>query len=791
MRKFFTLFILLTMLSGAAHAQQMSDKQVVEYLKRAQATGKSQSETAMELMRRGVTRQQVERIRNRYLQEQQVANLSQNAASDESQERLRTNAEPETGTTPAEKTPRTPSKPIFGHNLFTNKNLTFEPNSNMATPENYILGPGDEVIIDIWGASENTIRQTISPDGNIQIEGIGPIYLSGMNIQSASRFLQNELSKIYSGPSTQIRLTLGNTRSIQINIMGEVAIPGTYTLSAFSSVFHALYRAGGVNEIGSLRNIKVVRNGQTAADLDVYSFIMKGKMNDDVRLQEGDVIIVEPYQSLVQISGKVKRPMFYELKTYESFKTLLNYAGGFTGDAYKQSVRLIRKTGREYQIYNIAETDYSVFRMEDGDEVAVESILDRYENRVEILGAVYRGGVYQLDEQTNTVKALIKKADGLRGDAFLTRAILNREKENYDHEVISVDLNGIMDGTVADIPLQKNDVLYVPSIQGLKENETVTIHGEVGNPGTYLYAEKMKVEDLIILAGGLLEDAATVKVDITRRIKNPNSTTYSKEVGKTYTIDLSDDFKVGNETFLLEPFDEVYIRKSPSYHRQQNITINGEVLFGGRYALQSKTERLSSIVARAGGVTPEAYVKGARLVRQMTREELFRQQDVVQLAERSSGDDSLRVNSSDMTRSYPIGIDLEKALQNPNSDYDIVLRDGDVIYIPEYINTVKVSGAVMYPNTVLYQEEENLKYYINRAGGFGNSARKHKVFVINLNGKASKLSLRSKREIEPGCEIIVPSKDKKDKLSLQEIVTMGTLTASMAALVTSMIKLFK
>ncbi|MCE2615855.1 MAG: SLBB domain-containing protein [Phocaeicola sp.] len=795
MRKFLTLLILLVTLSGtAAYAQQMSDKEVIEYLKQAQAAGKTQRQMTTELMRRGVTRQQVERIRDQYLKEQADKQNQTISAPNDTIRRTRTDVQ-ETGEVINERTTpmpvATPTIPIFGHNLFTNANLSFEPNANLATPTNYVLGPGDEVIIDVWGASENTIRQTISPDGNIQISGLGPISLSGMTIQAADRFLRNELSKIYSGPDTQVKLTLGNIRSIQINIMGEVTVPGTYTLSAFSSVFHALYRAGGVNDIGSLRSIKVVRNGRTIADLDVYSFIMKGKMNDDVRLLEGDVIIVEPYKSLVSIEGKVKRPMYYELKSDETFKTLLDYAGGFTGDAYKQSVRLIRKTGREHQIFNIDEVDYSVFRMEDGDEISVDSVLNRYENRIEIRGAVFREGIYQLDGQTNTVKALIKKADGLRENAFLNRAILTREKDNLDHEIISIDLNALLNGSVPDIPLKKNDVLYIPSIQGLKEMETVTIHGEVNIPGTYAYAENMTVEDLIIVSGGLLEDASTVKVDITRRIKDPSSTLYSKEVGKTYTIDITDNFKVGDETFHLEPYDEVYIRKSPAYRAQQNVTIGGEVLFGGNYALQSKNERISSLIQRSGGLTPEAYIKGARLIRTRTEEEKMREMDMLKMARRATGNDSIDVSILNVSNTYPVGIDLEQALRNPNSDYDLVLRDGDVVYIPEYINTIKISGAVMYPNTVLYQKDENLKYYINQAGGFGSNARKHKVYVVNLNGKASKLRLHSRKQIEPGSEIIVPEKDKSNRASLPEMISIGTMTASMAAVIASIIRLFK
>ena len=787
MRKTLLLFIFSFTLSTMIFAQQMTDSQVVEYLKQAKAEGKSQSQISMELMRQGVTQQQAERIRDQYLNSQENVIVE---SSDNTDSRIRNEV--------AETIPQADSTAvqIYGHNIFTNNNLTFEPNSNLATPENYTLGPGDEVIIDIWGANENSIRQVISPDGSIQISGLGPVHLNGMTIKEANRYLQKELSKIYSGidgndASTQVKLTLGNIRSIQINIMGEVKLAGTYMLSAFSTVFHALYRAGGINEIGTLRSIKVNRYGKTIADIDVYDLIMKGKMNDGIRLQEGDVINVSTYLSLVRISGKVKRPMIYEMKPTETLKNSLDYAGGFTGDAYKQSVRIIRKTGREYQVFTVDEMDYGVFKLEDGDEISVESILDRYENRVEIQGAVYRSGIYQLDGQVNTVKSLIKKADGLRGDAFMNRAVLNREKDNYDHEIIAVDLAGIMNGTQPDIPLMKNDVLFIPSIQNLKERQTVTIHGRVSEPGTFSFAENMTVEDLVVMAGGLLEDAATVKVDITRRIKNPNSTAYTKEVGRTFTMDLSNNFEVGKESVFLEPFDEVYIRKSPSYQEQQNVTISGEVLFGGTYALQSKTERISTLIERAGGLTPEAFTRGARLLRVRTEEETKREKDMLELAQRTSEKDSIDIATLNISNTYSVGIDLEKAIMNPNSDYDLVLKDGDILYIPQYINTIKISGAVMYPNTVLFERGKNLSYYINQAGGFTSEARKKNVFIINLNGKASKLKLHSNQAIEPGSEIIVPTKEKKDRNTMAQIMTMASLSASLAAVVASIVRLVK
>nr|WP_289621121.1 SLBB domain-containing protein [Bacteroides intestinalis] len=816
MRRLITLFFLIFVLSGVVMAQQMSDDQVIQYVKEANKSGKSQKQITTELLRRGVTKEQVSRIQQKYSESNTVSNKSNEMPSQLRQRTLvddgggqrRTTDYSEVGMLDetvggrvdnrADNTATTDNaSQIFGHDVFTNRNLTFEPSINLATPVDYRLGPGDEVIIDVWGASENTIRQSISPEGTIQVSGLGPVQLSGMTVKDANAYLQREFSKIYSGisgsePTSQIKLTLGDIRTIQINIMGEVAVPGTYTLSSFSSVFHALYRAGGVNKIGSLRSIKVVRNGKTIADLDVYDYLMKGKMKDDIRLQEGDVIIVNPYESLVRIAGKVKRPMFYEMKPTETVATILNYAGGFTGDAYKKAVRIIRKSGREHQVYNVDEMDYSVFRLDDGDSISVDAVLKRFENRVEIRGAVYRSGLYELSGTVNTVKQLIKKAEGLRGDAFLNRALLDRENEDLSHEVIAVDLGGLLKGTVADIPLQKNDILYIPSIHDLKEEETISIHGEVANPGTFLFSKNMTIEDLLVQSGGLLEAAATTKVDITRRIKDPKSTSFSSVLGKTYSFDIKDGLVVGGEgDFHLEPFDEVYVRKSPAYRKQQNVVVAGEVLFGGNYALVKKNERLSDLISKAGGITPDAYVKGARLIRKMTEEEQRRQADAVRMARMGEGKDSISVEKLNISDTYTVGINLEKAISNPGSDFDLVLREGDVLFIPEYINTVKISGAVMYPNNVLYKRGESLRYYINQAGGYGNLAKKKKAYVVYMNGTVSRLKSRDKKAIEPGCEIIVPSKEEKKRMSTAEILGMGSTTASIAAMIATMVNLFK
>lgn len=854
MRRFILLCLLMFTVSSVVFAQRMTDEQVIQYVQEAQQAGKSQQQMSIELMKRGVTKEQIQRIQSEYSGKANVTtgtggekaadsrlrtpkkyenknkNISQENSTLENsnskkqtikglrakndQQRDEKEMEQEFGWDGNEQTDYLeydnflgkekkekkgdPTQQIFGHNIFDNENLTFEPNINVATPNNYCLGAGDEVIIDVWGVSQKTIREIISPEGTVQIENLGPVYLSGKTVKEANNYLKNEFAKIYAGvtgetPNTQIKLTLGEIRSIQVNVMGEVVVPGTYTLSSFASVFHALYWAGGVNKIGSLRSIKVIRDGETVADVDIYDFIMEGRLKDDIRLQDGDVILVNPYQTLVQILGKVKRPMYYEMKPTETIATLLKYAGGFTGDAYKKAIRLVRKSGREHQIFNIDEMDYSVFRVEDGDVLTVDSVLDRFENRVEVRGAVYREGLYQLSGEVNTVKQLIKKAEGVRGDAFLNRAVISREYDDLTREMIAIDLKGLLNGVVADIPLQKNDILFIPSVQDLREETTVAIHGEVADPGTYLYADKMTVEDLILQAGGLLEAAATTRVEVSRRVKDPKSTVFSGTIGQNFSFDLKDGLLVGegSGSFHLEPFDEVYIRKSPAYHRQQTVTVAGEVLFSGNYALSKKNERLSDLITKAGGISSGAYAKGARLLRKMSEEELRRKEDVLRMAQMTSGGDSISVKKLDLSDTYSVGINLEKALQNPGSDYDMVLREGDMLYVPEYVSTVKISGAVMYPNTVLYKAGEGWKYYVNQAGGFGNDARKRRAYVVHMNGTVSRLKSGGAKEIEPGCEIIVPSKDPKKKMSPAEIIGMGTSAASLATMIATLVNLFK
>ncbi|THG67528.1 capsule biosynthesis protein, partial [Bacteroides faecichinchillae] len=676
-------------------------------------------------------------------------------------------------------------------------NLTFEPSVNLATPSDYRLGPGDEVIIDIWGASQNTIRQQISPDGTINIQKIGPVYLSGLTVSEANEYLKKSLNKIYNGlnnntdPSSDIRLTLGNIRTIQINIMGEVVQPGTYALSAFSTVFHALYRAGGVSDIGSLRDVQLVRGGKKIATIDVYEFIMKGNTQDDIRLQEGDVVIVPAYEVLVKISGKVKRPMRFEMKKDEPLSSLIKYAGGFEADAYTRSLRIVRQNGQEYEVNTVKEIDYSVYPMRNGDVVTAEAILNRFTNKLEIRGAVYRPGIYQLSGKLNTIRELVNEAQGLTGDAFLNRSVLYRQREDLTTEVMPIDIKSIMDGTVPNIALMKNDILYIPSIHDLEDRGNITIHGEVAKPDSYPYADNMTLEDLIIQAGGLREAASTVRVDVTRRIKNPRSIVQNDTIGQMYTFSLKDGFVVdGQPGFVLQPYDEVYVRRSPGYQAQQNVTIEGEILFGGNYAMTNKEERLSDLIRKAGGATNYAYLRGSKLTRVANASEKKRMGDVIRLMRRQLGEsmiDSLGIQVED---SFTVGIDLEKAISNPRSTFDLVLREGDVISIPKNTNTVTINGAVMVPNTVSYLEGKDLDYYLNQSGGYSDNAKKSKKFIVYMNGQVTKVKGSGKKQIEPGCEIIVPSKSKK-RTNVGEILGYATSFSSLGMMIASVANLIK
>ena len=696
-------------------------------------------------------------------------------------------------------------KKIYGHDLFSNKQLTFEPNMNIATPETYRLGPGDAVYIDIYGASQKTIESVVSPDGHVTIEGYGPVYVAGMTVNQANATIRSKLGARYQ--SSKLRLTVGETRSIMVNVMGDVKTPGTYTLSAFASVFHALYMAGGPTELGTLRNIKVYRNSQLISVVDVYDYIQNGRLTGNVRLADNDVVMVGAYDCLVNVAGKVKRPMYYEMKKNESLSSLIKYAGGFTGDAYKKSVRVIRKSGREYSVFNVDEFDMPSFHLTDGDSITVDSILDRYDNMVELKGAVFRPGMYQVGGEITSVRTLLEAAEGLREDAFTGHAVMHRMRKDRTLEVIQVDVDGILAGTVSDITLQPNDALYIPTRQDLMEEQTITIHGEVNYPGIYKYAANETIEDFILQAGGLKETASTAKVDVARRVINPGAVTNDSLIAHTYSFSLKEGFIIDGEPgFTLQPFDEVYVRRSPGYSKQQNVKIEGEVMFAGTYTLTTNNMRVSELLKKAGGVNDRAYLRGARLERKYDEVERQRAikvlRDAQEQAEQNLQEQIAKTGNANIANlkqtqqlkkyevgeTYPVGIDLEQAVLHPGSDEDIVLREGDRIVVPPYTGTVKVNGEVLYPNTVVYEEGKSASYYISQAGGFSTKAKKRQAYIIYMNGKVAKVSHNAKPQ--PGCEIVVPAK-AINKTTLAETLSIATSVGSFAAIIATIANILK
>ena len=659
---------------------------------------------------------------------------------------------------------------------------------NLATPQNYVLGPGDEVNVDIWGASQESITESVSPDGTITIEGIGVVKLGGLSVSQAKAKLKRVLGPRYQG--SNIDLTLGQTRTITIGVMGEVKVPGTYTMSAFATVYNALYMAGGPNEIGTLRNVKVYRKGKLLSNVDVYDFLLNGKLSGDVRLQDNDVITVSPYEALVNITGKVKRPMFYEMKENESAATLLRYAGGFTGDAYTKAIRVNRKAGASYSVFSIGEFDMNSFKLMDEDSVSVDSTLNRYQNMVEIRGAVFRPGMYQVGGEINSVKALVEAAAGVTEEAISQHAVMHRTKADRSLEMLSLDIRGILEGTVPDVPLRNEDVIYVASRQERNEKKTVTINGEVAYPGVYRYAENETLEDLIIQAGGPTEAASLAKVDVARRITNPNSTEAGDQIAQNFSFKLNPDFTISEQPdFTLQPFDEVYVRRSPDYNEQQNVTIEGEVQFSGNYALSSKGQRLSEVIKMAGGLTNQAYAEGTKLLRQMTSEERDMMETMLRTAQRNSGNDSIDVKKLMTNTTYPVGIELDKALKNPGTDDDPILREGDRIVVPRYDGTVKINGEVLFPNTVYFKEGKSTDYYINLAGGTTSTAKKSMTVIIYMNGMVARADRKHKPR--PGCQIVVPTKSRRKGMSLPEILSIGSSTASIATMIATIANLTK
>ena len=829
--------MLLLLSAVLSHAQGMSDAQVMRYIQREAKAGTSQSQIAVKLMQRGVDMKQLQRVRQQVNAAQgssKSASTTSGGSVDGSSRLRKSNgsvmvdaqgnplysqtsafamgaageieniSDRENVYLPDSMSTMVNGKRVFGRDIFNKRMLTFEPNMNIATPANYVVGAGDRVIIDVYGASQKSEQLEVSPDGTITVEGFGPIQIAGLTVSAANAKIKQQLGQRYK--SSNVKMTVGQTRTITVNVMGEVTAPGTYTLSAFATVFHAIYMAGGVTGVGTLRSIKVYRGGRQLTVVDVYDYILNGKLTGNVRLADNDVIVVGPYDCLVDIAGQVKRPMAYEMRKGESLATLLKYAGGFTAKAYKKGVQVNRISGEQYSAHNVAEFDLSSFKLMDGDSVTVDSILERYANTVQIKGAVFHPGMFDWGTSNTTVRSLIESAGGLTEDAFSAHAVLHRMKADRIRKVLSVDVEGIMAGTVADLPLENEDILFIPFRSETLNERTLTIRGEIQMPGVYEYAEDETIEDFILQAGGLTDAASTARVDISRRISDPGATTASDEIAKVFSFTIKNGMVVdGDRSFTLEPYDEVFVRRSPAYQPQRNVLIDGEVLFPGQYSLSTKNQRISELVKAAGGVTDQAYVRGARIERVMTEDEKFRNRQVLDLVRQKGQNAGLDMVMQDEeaadydinqardsvendTVRYSVGIELDKALANPGSDYDVTLKEGDRLIVPEYNGTVKINGNVMYPNTVAYSDGKKYKWYVNQAGGFGSRSKKSRTFVVYQNGTVSKAR---KARIEPGCEIVVPSKTTTASEVIGQVGAVGTSMATLLTLLISVVNLVK
>lgn len=808
LRKFFSIGILFLALSAGA----MTDDEVIRYIRTQSANGKTEKQIGQELLAKGVRPEQVQRIKAKYQKEgtmgtgqpAQTATLQksstptsyQRGSMDEDRSTIIVSETDEMTVDNYTVDVQTPQKQVYGHELFNSQSLSFEPNKNLATPKNYRLGPGDEVIIDVWGAAEEHLREVISPEGSIMVSRLGPVYLNGKTVDEANQYVKNLFARKYGGlnnEQTDVSVNLGDIRSISIDIMGEVSTPGTFRMSPFSSVFHALYNAGGINDIGSMRNISVLRNGKRVATVDIYDYLFNGKQTGNIRLQEGDVIIVPPYEQIVNITGNVKRPMYYEIKPGETIASLLEYSGGMAGDAYSGMVQLSRQNGSENELYNVERGDFNSYRLKDGDVVTVGTVLDRFSNRVELKGAVTRPGLYALGSGATTVTDLIRMADGLTDDAYKGRALLYRQGPDLTLEVIPVDLAAIEAGLDPDITLSKNDIIEVASVQELVEKGDFTITGMVPNPGPYSYMKNTSVEDLILRAGGLREGASTARVDISRRIVDPSATYETSQIAQTFTVDivggLGTNANAARE-FILKPYDRVTVRTSPGYGIQKEVTVNGQILFAGPYTLQKRNERLSDLVARAGGVVDGAYLKGAYLKRKLSEDERQARENVLRIAmQNQEGNDSISRTKIEVADVYNVGIDLVAALAKPGSTQDLVLQEGDALYIPEEQSTVKISGDVMYPNTVVFEPGKKVSYYINEAGGYGNRAKKSKCFIVYMNGHVAKVGRNT--VVEPGSHIIVPSKEQSQGFGWDKVLTFVSGFGSVATMAATIASLFK
>ena len=815
---------------------QLSDDQIEELVKRAQDAGLSSTDFLMMAQMRGMPSGEVEKLRNRIeglaegSSKSRSTNVSKRAAREQVDINDITRGLMETQELMEEEKA---DSLLFGSTLFFQKNrkLSFEPSLNQATPKNYILGPGDLIYVDIYGQSEKYYEATVNPEGSILLDNIGLIAVSGKTIEAAEGIIKNRVAAFYTGlsgsnPSTFLQVTLGNVKTIKVHILNEVRLPGTFTLSAFSTVFNALYAAGGPSDKGTLRAIQLIRNNKKIAEIDVYDLLINGTANLDVQLQDQDVILVNPYLARVKVMGEVKRPLVFEVTPEDNLEDILRFAGGFTDLAFKDRISISRITGNQRSISDVYQNQLGLFNLKGGDEVTVGRIIDRYTNRIQIKGAVFRPGIFSLTEGL-TLTQLIKNADGLKGDAYTQRASILRTKGDLSSEVLEVNLQAVLEGRQEDVVLQREDVIRISSIYDVQNERYIQILGEVKRPGTYPYAAGMTPEELILIAGGLQESANIKDIEIARRLEDSDSGTLSDIITTSINADLS----FNPNAIALAPFDQVIVRKRANFTMQRLVSVEGQVNSPGIFAIQTSVDRISDLIKRAGGVNQFAYTKGATLIRkteffnteseQVRRQKnlealrvllkenptnpeaqeellirLFRDLPKEKVAKTDSTANNAKRESLDQIaaetpgvavkfkETEAVAINLEKILANPGSEEDLVLEEGDILNVPKLLQTVRMRGDVVYPTTLRHEQGRSLRFYINGAGGFDRRANRKQTYVVYANGAVKRtkgfFGVRSFPVVEPGAEVIIPSKGPKIPIRLGELVGVTTGLATLA-----------
>lgn len=694
----------------------------------------------------------------------------------------------------------------FGFDVFNNPGLTFEPNLRIPTPKNYQLAADDELFIDVSGYSEATYQLKVSPEGTIRIPVAGPVAVNGLTIEQAKKAITRKLantiySNIYTG-RTSVEVTLASIRSIRVTVIGEATLPGTYTLPSLASAYHALYACGGPNANGSFRNIQIIRNNAVHTVIDVYDYLVNGTKKNDVRLMDQDVVKINVYDVRIELKGEIKKPGIYDIAAGETLGQVIGYAGGFTDNAYTARIQVFKNTARDRRVSTISQADVDEVTPGRGDTYIIGKILNRFTNRITIAGAVYRPGDYEMKDGM-TLTQLIQEADGIREDAFTARGNIHRLKDDLSPEIISFDVEKLLKGQLGDIPLKPEDRVTVFSKFDLKEGRYVKIEGEVSSPGVFLYEEGMKVQDLILLAGGFRESASLQRIEISRRIKDGDPSSPNAKTAVIFQQDVPADLRDSSQAtaFILLPFDEIAVHPAPGYFSQKNAVIEGEAIYTGKYTLETKNDRISDLVRRAGGVTRDAYLEGAVLVR--SRNFTQTEKDNAELGlgnlikqNYQSGADpavvEFQLNTITSRSSDHVGINLRKIMENPHSKYDLLLNDGDTLRIPKQLQTVRINGEVLYPALVRYDSKLNFKDYIIGAGGFGERSSKKRSYVVYSNGSVkgtqSFLFFKNYPQLKPGAEIYVPMKRERERLRTGEVITIGGTLVTMAAIIFSALR---